>query len=79
MHLNLQWEDDFARLAKAWKSARNDLVHEVERMDKTEDEIRQVWFDESRVAGIINALVLKLVGYSGPMRFSQHPNEHRLI
>lgn len=78
-HLGLQWEDDFDRHAKAWKITRNDLVHEVERMDMSEDEIKQVWFDESRVAGIINALVLKLVGYSGPMRFSQHPEEHRLI
>lgn len=69
-HLGLKWEDDFERYFKGWKGVRNEMMHETERTGLTDEEKKKGWRDESLVAGFINALILRLIGYSGPMRFS---------
>lgn len=77
--LNLQWEGDMEIVFDTWKRARNRLVHDKRRSEQSEDEIRESMLNESRIAGAINILVLKLVGYSGWMMSSAFEDKYRQI
>ena len=69
-HLGLGWESYLGDIFKTWKDARNPLVHDTSRAYRTEDEWKELALNESRIAGAINVLLLKLFGYSGMMRAS---------
>ena len=78
-HFGLKWQDDMEALFKTWKNARNLLVHHKERAGQSEDEVRNSVLDESRIAGVINILLLKLFGYSGWVRSSAFEDKYRQI
>jgi hypothetical protein len=78
-HLTLKWEGDMEVVFETWKLARNRLVHDKRRAEQSEDEVRESILNESRIAGAINILVLKLVGYSGWMRSSAFEDKYRQI
>jgi hypothetical protein len=78
-HLELKWEGDMESVFEIWKNARNPLVHGKARSSPSEDVIKQASLDESRIAGAINILVLKLIGYSGWLRSSAFEDGYRQI
>jgi hypothetical protein len=78
-HLNLKWESDMEEVFDTWKLARNRLVHDKRRAEQSEDEVRESMLNESRIAGAINILALKLVGYSGWMMSSAFEDKYRQI
>lgn len=78
-HLGLQWDGHMKELFKAWKGARNLLVHDKTRADQPELELRKSIVNESRIAGAINILLLRTFGYSGWVRASAFEDEYREI
>ena len=54
-------------------------MHDKRRADQSEEEFRDSVLNESRVAGAINVIVLKLIGYSGLMKFSAFESGYRRI
>jgi hypothetical protein len=78
-HFNLQWKDDMELVFKTWQQARHPGVHHSEYATRTEDDLREISLAESRVAGAINILLLKLFGYSGYMRHSAFEDGYRQI
>jgi hypothetical protein len=69
-HFELKWETDLESIFKTWQQVRNRLVHNTSRAHRTEDQWKELLPNESRIAGGINVLLLKLFGYSGLMRAS---------
>jgi hypothetical protein len=78
-HFELKWQDDMENIFKTWKRARNPLVHGKTRAEISEDEQKASVLDESRIAGAINILLLKLFGYSGHMRCSTFEDGYRQV
>ena len=78
-HLGLKWEGDMELVFNLWKNARNPLVYETTRAERSEEQIKQSSIDESRIAGAINVIVLKLFGYTGLMRASVFEDQYRTI
>ncbi len=78
-HFGLKWDGDMELIFKTWKQARNPLVHETARAERTEPQIKQWTINESRIAGAINIILLKLFGYSGSMRASVFEDKYRKI
>jgi hypothetical protein len=78
-HFGLRWQDDMEIIFDTWKKARNPIVHEKTRSNASEDEIKKSTINESRIAGAINMLLLKLIGYSGWMRSSTFEDKYREI
>jgi hypothetical protein len=78
-YFNLKWEDDMEKFFKTWKGARNPLIHGKLRSDISEDDQKASAINESQIAGAINILLLKLIGYTGPMRYSTFEDGYRQI
>ena len=78
-HFGLVWQGDMENIYKTWSRARHPLVHDKLRADTSEDKLKQSVIDESQIAGAINILLLKLFGYSGPMRHSALEDGYRKI
>jgi hypothetical protein len=78
-HFNLQWENDMEQIYFIWTNLRNPLAHGHERSNQSEDERKQLLLDESRIAGVINLLLLKLFGYSGKMSISVFEDKYRQV
>jgi hypothetical protein len=78
-HFGLKWQDDMDNIFKTWKRARHPLVHSKARAEISEDEQKAAVLNESRIAGAINILLLKLFGYSGHMRHSTFEDGYRQI
>ena len=78
-HFGLKWHDDMEVVFSTWKKARNPIVHDKMRSNISEDEQKVATINESRIAGAINILLLKLFGYSGWMRSSTFEDKYREI
>jgi len=78
-HLGLEWEADLENIFKTWQHARNRLVHDTPRAHRTEDQWKELALNESRIAGAINVLLLKLFGYSGLMKASTFEERYRTL
>jgi hypothetical protein len=78
-HFGLQWKDDMELVLKAWRRARNPSVHKSKYATRSEDDLREITLAESRIAGAINILLLKLFGYSGYIRHSAFEDGYRQI
>jgi hypothetical protein len=78
-HFGLQWKNDMELVFKTWQQARHPSVHHSEYATRSEDDLKQVNLAESRIAGAINILLLKLFGYSGYMRHSAYEGGYRQI
>jgi BMFP domain-containing protein YqiC len=77
--LDLVWSDEIETIFEIWKNARNDLFHYKSRAMRSDDKWKKILEDESRIAGLINILLLKLFGYSGQMRCSAIEEKYRQI
>ena len=78
-HFGLQWQDDMENIYTTWSRARNPLVHDKARAETTEDKLKESVKHESKIAGAINILLLKLFGYSGWLRHSALEDGYRQI
>jgi len=78
-HFGLQWETDLLKIFRTWQHARNPLVHDTARAHRTEDHWKELSLNESRIAGAINILLLKLFGYSGLMKTSAFEESYRTL
>ena len=78
-HFGMEWETDLETVFKTWQLVRNPLVHDSSRAQRTEDQWKELLLSESRIAGAINVLLLKLFGYSGLMQSSAFEGRYRTL
>jgi hypothetical protein len=78
-HLGLRWEEDMKSMFTTWKRNRNGLFHKKERASESEAELKDSMLNQSRIAGAINILVLRLIGYSGPMQSSAFEGAYKRV
>ena len=78
-YFGLQWEGDMETAFRTWSRARHPLVHGERLTDQTEDELKDLMLAESRIAGALNFLLLKLFGYSGQMSASAFEEKYRKV
>jgi len=78
-HFGLEWQGDMEDVFKTWQKARDPLVHGKGRANLSEADRKDLMLAESRIAGAINILVLKTVGYSGKMSASVFEGKYRQI
>jgi hypothetical protein len=74
-HLGLNrqlWEEIYS----VWSKSRNPMAHRITRNDESEEGLRDDLIAESRIAGAINCLVLKLIGYTGLARRSAYEENY---
>lgn len=72
---NQAWDQKAQDAFNYWKSNRNKLLHDGDHESDQTDEL----LVESRLAGAINILVLKLMGYSGITLVSAFEDNYRKI
>jgi hypothetical protein len=72
-----QWRKDMELAFKTWYEARQHLFHYKERISQSEEDLKKAIFDQCQIAGAINVLLLKLIGYSGLMRASTFEGKYR--
>jgi len=75
-NLGLTPEDKWKDLYKVWRDARNPLSHRMSGGGDSEQSIKDEIVAESKIAGAINCMVLKLMGYSGYVRVSTVGDEY---
>lgn len=78
-HFGLQWENDMELVFKTWQEIRHVSVHHSGYATRSDAELKKTNLAESRIAGAINMLLLKLFGYSGYMRHSAFEDGYRQI
>ena len=62
-HFGLKYENDLAKTFEAWNRKRNPFMHGNWKEEDSD------FSDQALIAAAINTLVLKLIGYSGQMKF----------
>jgi hypothetical protein len=78
-HFCLTWDGDMEKVWRSWSKTRHPLVHANRRGDDSEDDLKNAVLAESRLAGAINVITLKLIGYSGLMKESVFEERYRKI
>jgi hypothetical protein len=78
-HFGLQWDGDMELVFQTWQRARNPSIHQSKYAARSEDDWKEISLAESRIAGAINILLLKLFGYSGYIRHSAFEDGYRQI
>jgi len=76
-HLGLKWEGLMKEAWETWDGVRHKSVHAMlsERAISVHDHFAAV----GRIAGAINILILRLIGYSGITRTSVFEDKHQKI
>lgn len=77
-HLGLQWDGLMKDAWAIWEKVRNKGAHDILRKEK-EQKIATHFTATGRIAGVINVLVLRLIGYSGIARTSVFEDKHHKI
>ena len=72
-----QWRNHMELAFKTWNEARQHLFHYKERTSESEDDKKKAILDQCQIAGAMNVLLLKLIGYSGLMRASTLEGKYR--
>ena len=70
LQLDEHWRREMKQAFSIWNKARNELFHLKERTTLSEDDQKKDLTDQCQIAAAVNVLILKLIGYSGPMRAS---------
>jgi hypothetical protein len=78
-HLGLSEVEGYEELYGLWSGVRNPLSHRMSDSDESEEAWKKNVDAESRIAGAINCLVLKLMDYSGWVRLSAFENKYGKI
>jgi hypothetical protein len=69
-HLDLKPREKWQELFELWQKFRNPMSHRMSKSNKSDDLANEELFAESRIAGAINCMILKLMKYSGYVNFS---------
>ncbi len=77
-HFGLQWEGLMKDAWSIWEKVRNKGAHNILKNEK-EQKIDTHFTAIGRIAGAINVLVLRLIGYSGITRTSVFEDKHNKI
>lgn len=77
-HFGLQWDGLMKDAWAIWEKVRNKGAHDILRMEK-KLKINSHFTAIGRIAGAINVLVLRLIGYSGIARTSVFEDKHHKI
>jgi len=75
-HLGLPLDEKWKDLFEVWRDARNPLSHRMSGGGDSDQSIKDEIVAESKIAGAINCMVLKLMGYSGYVRVSTVGDEY---
>ena len=75
--LDEQWRKEMENSFKTWHAVRQHLFHYKDRTSQSEDDLKKAILDQCQIAGTINFLILKLIGYSGLMRANSFWGDYR--
>jgi len=78
-HLGLKPQGSWQALFDLWRSSRNPISHRMSKGDQSEDSVKEELIAESRIAGAINCMILRLMGYSGYVRQSVYEDKYTQI
>jgi hypothetical protein len=78
-YLQLNPPDEWAAIFALWQRARNPVSHHLAKNDASDKSTKEQFIAESRIAGAINCIILKLMGYSGFARRSTFENRYAVI
>jgi hypothetical protein len=70
----MQWEPRWEAIYATWKAHRNSALHVGK--NRPEEDYREDLIVCSRVAGAINVLLLRLMGYTGEVRWSAFGDDY---
>ena len=70
---------DWKAIHKEWATYRNPLSHKIAESPGEEKDFRGELVAVSRISGAINAVILKLMGYSGMARVSTFEDTYKSI
>jgi hypothetical protein len=71
------WLKEMEHSFKTWHEVRQHLFHYKDRTSQSEDDLKKAILDQCQIAGAINVLILKLIGYSGLMRANTFWGDYR--
>jgi hypothetical protein len=78
-HLGLKPLDKWHELHGLWSKFRNPISHRMSKDNQSEESIKEESLAESRIAGAINCMILKLMNYSGYVRLSAFEDKYGQI
>jgi len=78
-YLGLKPSAYWQELYGLWSKFRNPISHRMAKEDKSEDSIKDELIAESRIAGAINCMILRLMNYSGYVRLSVYEDKYGQI
>ncbi len=77
-HFGLQWDGLMKDAWAIWEKVRNKGAHDILRKEK-EQKVTSHFTAIGRIAGAINVLVLRMIGYTGIARTSVFEDKHHKI
>ncbi len=77
--LDLKPRDRWQDLYTQWRKFRNPMSHRMSKDNKTEGSVADDMIAESRIAGAINCMILKLMNYTGFVRLSAFEDKYGKI
>jgi hypothetical protein len=78
-YVGLKPQDKWQELYGQWSKFRNPISHRMSKGNESEESAREELFAESRFAGAINCMILKLMNYSGYVRLSVFEDKYGQI
>ena len=78
-HLSLGPKERWLGVFELWHDYRNPLSHRLSNDNGSEVSMKEDILAESKIAGAINCMILKLMGYSGLVRLSAFEDEYGRI
>jgi hypothetical protein len=78
-HLGLKPQEKWQELHGLWSKFRNPISHRMSKANESEESYKEDLLAESRIAGAINCMILKLMNYSGYVRLSVFEDKYAQI
>lgn len=78
-HLGLKPQEKWQELHGLWSKFRNPISHRMSKANESEESHKEDLLAESRIAGAINCMILKLMNYSGYVRLSVFEDKYAQI
>lgn len=78
-HLGLMPQDKWQELYDLWSKFRNPISHRMSENNDSANAINEDLLAESKIAGAINCMILKLMNYTGPVRLSAFEDKYTRI
>jgi hypothetical protein len=72
-------EEQWKEILASWERYRNPLSHRMSGGDESEESVKETLLAESKIAGAINCMILKLLNYSGIVQLSTYEDKYTQI